>query len=256
MADPSEFARQAAEWDLWAPTYDSDSAGFLDDIGPVDFLAAAANGQPVLELGIGTGRVAVPLARHGVSVTGIDASPEMLARLHQHATDLPIDAHVADMADFKLTARYAAVYVVTSTFLLLTTAERQASCVASAAAALDDDGIFVVEAALPATVLAGGRGIVVRHVAEDHLRLTVQTHDPLAQLVQSQEIRLQRDGSWRMLPSAKRYVSPAELDLLARLAGLRLRARYGNWDRSPFTPSSTKHVSVYAQRPDRNDATL
>ena len=150
-------------------------------------------------------------------MTGIDASPEMLARLHQHTVELPVEACIADMADFRLPAAgYAVVYVVASTFLLLTTADRQASCVASAAASLEQDGFFVVEAALPATVLAGHRDIVVRHVAEDHLRLTVQTHDPLAQLVRSQEIRLQSDGHWRMLPSAKRYVSPAELDLMAQ----------------------------------------
>ena len=250
MEQTNEFDRQAAEWDLWAATYDDDIAGFLDVDGPVDFIAGAAGGRPVLELGIGSGRIAVPLARRGIAVTGIDASGEMLKRLRQHADELPVDAHVADMADFQLPAQHSVVYVVASTFLLLTTATRQASCVASAARALTPEGILVIEASMPATVIAGDRGIVVRHVAQDHLRLTVQTHDPAAQLVRSQEIRLQSDGRWRMLPSAKRYVSLAELDIMAQLAGLRLHARYNDWDESPLTAASRRHISVYARSAD------
>ena len=255
MNEISEFDRQAAEWDLWAATYDGDMVGFLDHDDTVDFISAAATGRTVLELGIGSGRVAVPLARRGVPVTGVDASPEMLKLLQQHAAELPIEAHIADMADFQLPAQHGVVYVVASTFLLLTTAARQASCVASAARALASDGLLVIEASLPTTVIAGDRGIVVRHVAEDHLRLTVQTHDPVAQLVRSQEIRLQSDGRWRMLPSAKRYLSLAELDLMAQLAGLRLHARYSDWDESPLTAASRRHVSVYGRRTDRSEVT-
>lgn len=149
--------------------------GFLDHDDTVAFLADAAAGRPVLEPGIGSGRVAVPLARRGVLVTGVDASAEMLKLLQQHAAGLPVEAHRADMADFRLPARYGVVYVVASTFLLLTTAERQASCLASAAGALEPDGLLVIEASLPAAVIAADSGVVVRHVDEDHLRLTVQT---------------------------------------------------------------------------------
>lgn len=246
--DIGEFERQGAEWDRWASTYDADIAGFLGHEAAVEFLSDAAGGRPVLELGIGSGRVAVPLARRGVPVTGIDASAEMLKLLHQHAAELPIDAHLADMADFQLPTRYSVVFVVASTFLLLTSAARQASCIASAASVLSPDGLLVIEASLPATVIAADCGVVVRHVDEDHLRLTVQTHDPVTQLVRSQEIRLQADGHWRMLPSARRYVSLAEIDLMAQLAGLYLHARYADWAQNPLTTASRRQVSIYARR--------
>lgn len=101
---------------------------------------------------------------------------------------------------------------------------------------------------------AADRGVVVRHVDEDHLRLTAQTHDPVAQLVRSQELRLQADGRWRMLPIAEPYVSLAELDLMVQLAGLRLHAHYNDWDESPLTAASRRHISVCARAADQPEA--
>lgn len=249
MSQPSDFAHQATHWRRWAPFYDNDSDGHLHPGPPVELLAEFANGGPALELGIGTGRLALPLARQGIPITGIDASPEMLARLHENRGSLPVDGHLADMADFHLPGTFTLVYVAASTIFLLTTGERQASCFRSVAATLNADGRFVVEAALPSTFAANHQQVIVRHIDDDHVRLTVQVHDPIAQRVVSQEIRLQNDGTWRMLPSAKRYASPAELDLMAQLAGLHLHARYGGWDRSPFSARSNHHVSVYMVGP-------
>jgi hypothetical protein len=141
------------------------------------------------------------------------------------------------------------VYIAASTIFLLGSAQRQVDCFRSAADALDAGGWFVVEAALPATVTAQDRQFLVQHVDDDHVRLTVQIHDPLTQRVMSQEIRLEVDGTWRILPALKRYASPAELDLMAQLAGLRLHARYDGWDQAPLTARSTRHVSIYQRHP-------
>jgi hypothetical protein len=127
---------------------------------------------------------------------------------------------------------------------MLTTSDRQASCFRSVAAILAAAGRLVVDAALP-SALAVEQQVVVRHLDDDHIRLTVQAHDPVAQRLVSQEIHLHHDGTWRMLPATKRYASPTELDLMAQAAGLSLSARYGGWDRRPFDRHSTRHVSVY-----------
>lgn len=228
----------------WAPFYDTDSQGHLPTDSAVALLAELAAGGPALELGIGTGRLAIPLARQRIPVTGIDASAEMLAKLDEHRGPLPVDGHLADMADFRLPMRFSLAYVVASTIFLLTTSERQAACLRRVAAALTADGRLVIEAALPSAI-AVGQQVIIRHLDDEHVRLTVQVHDPATQRPTSQEIQLHSDGTWRMLPSTKRYASPAELDLMAELAGLRLCARYSGWDRSPFTSRSTRHVSVY-----------
>ncbi|MBG0569278.1 class I SAM-dependent DNA methyltransferase [Actinoplanes aureus] len=251
MVEVDPFGQQAAHWDRWAAFYDDDSAGHLNPDQAIDLLADLAGDGPVLELGIGSGRLALPLARRGIPVSGIDASPQMIAVLRRHRGELPVDARIADMADFRPPAPFPLrfVYVAASTFLLLGTADRQKQCLRRVADVLSPGGRFLIEAALPHTVIAGDRQVVVRHVDDDHVRLTLQAHDPTRQLVISQEIRLQTDGTWRMLPSAKRYIGLSELDFMARAAGLQLRARYGGWDRSPLTARSTRHVSVYEHAP-------
>ncbi|MEV4343625.1 class I SAM-dependent methyltransferase [Actinoplanes sp. NPDC049596] len=247
MDDCGLFDQQAAHWDQWAPFYDSDSVGHLDHRPAVDLLAELAGAGPALELGIGTGRVALPLADRGVPISGIDASPEMIDVLHRHRGDRKIDARIADMANFRppTSSPFPLIYVTSSTFFLLGTAQRQIACLRSVADSLTVDGCFAIEASFPDVITAQGQQVIVRDVDDSHLRLTIQAHDPVGQLVTSQEIRLQSDGTWRMLPSVRRYVSPAELDLMAQLAGLQLRDRYGGWDRSPLTTTSTRHVSIY-----------
>ncbi|GAA2908431.1 hypothetical protein Acy02nite_91430 [Actinoplanes cyaneus] len=142
-------------------------------------LASLADGGPVLELGIGTGRIALPLAQRGIPVSGIDASEQMLAVLQQRRGDLPVDVWVADMADFRTSAPfpYPLIYVAASTFLLLGTADRQTACLRAVAAALAPGGRFVIEAALPHTVIADGRQVLVRHVDDGQVRITIQAHN-------------------------------------------------------------------------------
>jgi hypothetical protein len=164
--------------------------------------------------------------------------------LRQHRGSLPVGWHLADMADFELPDTFPLAYVAASTLFLLTSSERQVSCFRSVAAALTKGGRFVVEAAQP-SALDYRQQVIIRHIDDNHVRFTVQIHDQIAQRLVSQEIRLNTDGTWRMLPSAKRYASATELDLMAQLAGLRLQARYGGWDRRPFDERSTRHISVY-----------
>lgn len=239
-----DFERQAGRWDRWAPFYDADSLGYLDPDEAVDVLASYAAGGPVLELGIGSGRLAAPLAKLGLRVDGIDASEQMVARLRERAAGLPVQARIADMAAFDTGAmRYPLIFVAASTLFMIGSQDRQVGCFRSAAAALTTQGRFVVEASTPAAV--AGPPVIVRHVDDDHLRLTMQAHDLVGQRVVSQELQLSADGQWRMLPAVRRYASPAELDLMAQLAGLRLSGRYGGWDQSPFTAANTRHVSIY-----------
>ncbi|MFC4070448.1 methyltransferase domain-containing protein [Actinoplanes subglobosus] len=247
MDGNGHFAQQADHWNRWAPHYDADSAGHLDPAPAVHFLHDLAGDGPALELGIGSGRIALPLAERGTPVCGIDASPDMIAVLQHQRGALPVDARIADMADFRAPAPFPfpLVYVAASTFYLLGSAERQLACLNAVSAVLAGDGRFVIEAALPHAVTGNGQQVIVRHVDDDHVRVTLQTHEAAKQLVASQEIRLSTDGTWRMLPSLKRYVPLPELDLMARLAGLDLIARYGGWDRRPLAAASTRHVSVY-----------
>jgi SAM-dependent methyltransferase len=152
MSEGSYFTEQVAHWDRWASFYDDDSQDHLDPEPATDMLAELAAGGPALELGIGTGRLALPLARRGIPVTGLDASPQMLARLHEGRETLPVDVHLADMADFRLPDTFPLAYIAASTIFLLGSGERQASCFRSVAAALSVGGRFVVEAALPSTL--------------------------------------------------------------------------------------------------------
>jgi SAM-dependent methyltransferase len=235
---------QGGLWDLWAPYFDDDSAGHLDLDEAVEALASLAGDGPVLELGIGSGRLALPLAKSGLRVDGIDASPKMIVRLNEQRGDLDVRAQRADMADFAAEDRYALVFVAASTIFLLDSCARQLACFRCAAAVLTPGGRFVVEASTPAAV-AAEQQVIVRHADHEHVRLTLQTHSPQLQQVFSQELQIHTDGTFRMLPSIRRYASPSELDLMAELAGLRLYARYGGWDLEAFTAASRRHVSVY-----------
>ncbi|WP_369042255.1 class I SAM-dependent DNA methyltransferase [Streptomyces sp. Midd1] len=242
------FSIQGARWDQWAPHYDTDTQG--QDPGPaVAALADLAGEGPALELGVGTGRVAVLLATWGTTVVGIDASPEMLRLLGERTEGLPVTGVCADMAAFDLgSQRFKVIYVVASSFFLLPTQELQLQCFATVARHLAEDGVFVLEAAMPlASGLAGPREqMVVREISDEHLKFSAFMHDPVAQLVRAQEVRMGgTPDEWRALPNTMRYAFPSELDLMAQIAGLRLRDRWGDWQGNPLRPAGTHHVSVY-----------
>jgi len=211
----------------------------------VDLLADLAGGGPALELGIGTGRVALPLAARGVAVSGIDLSEAMVARLRAKPGGDALPVAVGDVAT--ATARggpFALAYLVFNTIKNLTTQDEQVACFANVARQLRPGGRFVVEVSSPALrLLPPGRSLVAWEVDEAHVG--VDEYDVAGQRLWSHH-QWVVDGVAHRRSIPCRYAWPAELDLMARLAGMALVERWGGFDRSPFTSESDRHVSVWA----------
>jgi SAM-dependent methyltransferase len=221
------FAGQVAEH------YDADTAAM--PVEPVvDFLLPLAAGG-ALELAVGTGRIAVPLAERGVRVAGIDLSPDMVARLQQKTDEIPVA--IGDYATTGIDGPFSLVYIVFNSIVNQTTQDGQIATFANAAAHLEPGGSFVVEVGVPTSRPLGVFDLSDTHVGVDE-------YDAVTQRSASHHFTL-RDGVWQRRSIPFRSVWPAELDLMARLAGMELRERWGDWDRSPFTAESTKHVSVW-----------
>ena len=216
-----------------AARYDADTADM--PVEPVvDFLLPFAGGG-ALELAIGTGRIAVPLAARGVRVAGIDLSPDMVAQLRQKTDEIPVAT--GDMSTTRVDGTFSLVYIVFNSINNVTTQDGQVAVFANAARHLAPGGRFVVEVGVHNRQRLEVFALTDTHVGVDELDFDTQRlvshHFSLA------------DGEWRRLSIPFRSVSPAELDLMARLAGMELRERWADWDRSPFTAESTKHVSVW-----------
>jgi SAM-dependent methyltransferase len=213
----------------------------------VETLAELAGGGRVLELAIGTGRVAIPLAACGLTVHGIEASEAMAARLHEKPGGSAILVIVGDMAEVHLDESFDLIYLVFNTIFNLTTQEAQVRCFQNAARHLNPGGLFVIETVVPD--LSGyfdGQRMKGSWVKMDSARFEIAIHDPVAQTVAFQRIVISEEGT-QMTPHFMRYVWPSELDLMAQLAGLERRERWAWWDRSPFTAGSKSHVTVYAR---------
>jgi SAM-dependent methyltransferase len=231
-----------------AASYDEDSADRFDPatLGPtVDLLAGLAGDGRALELAVGTGRVAVPLAERGVAVSGIELSPYMLERLRAKPGADRVAAVEGDMTTTRVDGEFSLVYLVYNTITNLITQDAQVACIENAARHLAPGGCFVVEVYLPILrVLPPG---VRFHVftEEEGYHAFDEYDDASTQLHWSHHLRLREDGTYRRFSAPFRYVWPAELDLMARIAGLRLRDRWAGWDRSPFTFDSEQHVSVW-----------
>jgi SAM-dependent methyltransferase len=240
--------RQDQIWDAEAAEhYDTPGTGmFADDVlGPtVDRLADLAGDGRALELAIGTGRVAVPLAQRGVSVTGIELSQPMIDRLRTKVDEEAIPVIVGDMATATAPGEFTLVYLVFNTISNLLTQPEQVACFRNAARHLRPGGHFVIELWVPELrALPPGRAATVG--ISDPGYLLIDTYDVLNQHVVSHHFRFD-DGRQACLGrSPHRYIWPAELDLMAQLAGLLLEARYADWDGSDFTADSPSHVSVY-----------
>lgn len=211
-------------------------------------LAELAGDGPVLELGIGTGRVALPLVARGVEVHGIDASRPMVERLRAKPGGDAIPVTIADFADVPVDGTFAVVAVLFNTFFVLTDPARQRACMANAAARLRPGGALVVEGFVPdpSRYADGGKRLDVRRVTSDHAFLEATVHDPELQRVDTLQMRIGEDGI-RTWPVQLRYSYPAELDAMAADAGLELESRWADWDRTPFTDAAVLHVSVYRQ---------
>jgi SAM-dependent methyltransferase len=231
--------------DRWADVYDSFATIPSDTDDSVRFLADLAGPGPALELAIGTGRVALPLAHTGVEVHGIDASEAMVARLRDKPGGANIPVTIGDFSDVGVAGRYRLVFIVFNTIWALLTQDDQVRCVQNVAEHLMDDGVFVVSAAVPDPGrFDRGQRVGATHVDVDSLVIEASRHDAVNQRVESQQVLVGPNGI-RPLPVFIRYVWPSELDLMARLAGLRLRERFGGWKREAFDASSVRHVSVY-----------
>jgi SAM-dependent methyltransferase len=213
----------------------------------VSFLAALAPSGPALEFGIGTGRIAVPLSRRGGRVHGIELSPAMLARLRAQPDGARIDVTLGDFATTAVGHAFALVYLLRNTITNLTTQDEQVNAVANAAAQLRPGGCFVVENYVPALQrLPPGETIHVFTATPDHLGY--EQYDVATQIATSHHYWT-IDGRLATFSSPHRYVWPAELDLMARLAGLTLRERWADWHRTPFTSDSRNHISVWQKGP-------
>ncbi len=210
----------------------------------VEFLAELAGGGMALELGIGTGRIALPLAARGVAVYGIDLSEAMVARLRAKPGGAEIAVTIGDFATARVEGNFSLAYVVFNSIMNLRTQEDQVACFANVAAHLEPHGCFVVEIMLPELQrLPPGERFLP--FAVDHEHLGFDEYDVVGQGLTSHHYYPQT-GEYATFPG--RYLWPSELDLMARLAGMELRGRWSGWKREPFTADSTQDVSVWEKR--------
>jgi len=219
-----------------------------DEVAAVAFLESLAGGGPALELAVGAGRIALPLAARGIRVDGVDISPAMVAQLRAKPGGDQLAVTIGDFADVPVPGAYRLIYVVWNTLFNLLTQDDQVRCFENVAAHLTDDGSFVIEAALPGSLhrLRDHQYVDAEAVEMDEVRLDVARHDPVRQLLEESHVSLSREGV-RVYPIVTRYAWPSELDLMARIAGLRLKERWAGWNREPYTATSSNLVSVYGR---------
>jgi SAM-dependent methyltransferase len=219
-----------------------------DEIATVAFLEQLAGRGPVLELATGTGRIALPLAARGIRVDGVDISPAMIAQLRAKPGGDEISVTVGNFADVPVPGTYRLIFVVWNTLFNLLTQEEQVRCFENVADHLTDDGSFVVEAFVPAFLyrLRNDQYVDAEAIRVDEVRLDVLRHDMATQMIEESHVSLSSAGV-RLNPVVQRYAWPSELDLMARIAGLRLKYRWGGWNREPFNSTSSTHVSVYGR---------
>ncbi|MFI5049842.1 MAG: class I SAM-dependent DNA methyltransferase [Gaiellales bacterium] len=229
-----------------AALYDDELRG--DEADAVRFLSRLAGDGRALELAVGTGRIALPLAAAGVGVDGIDLSDAMVAKLRSKPGGGVVDVTIGDFADVPVGGSYRLIYIVYNTLFNLLTQDDQVRCVENVAAHLDNGGSFVVEALVPSYLhrLRDHQYVDAEAVEVDRVTLDVSRHDPVNQLQEESHVSITRDGI-RLHPIVTRYIWPSELDLMARIAGLRLVDRFGGWNDEPFTYDSRLHVSVYGR---------
>lgn len=230
-----------------AAHYDDEPRG--DEGAAVQFLQAIAPTPSALEFAIGTGRIALPLAATGIQVDGIELSHDMIARLHAKPAGANIHVVQGDMSTVQMGQRYGLVYLVFNTIFNLLTVDGQIECFANAARHLSDDGVFVVETALPHTWMPSGKSDYVHaeQVNIDSVMFDVARYDPVTQHLSENHVRISAQGI-SMQPIVCRLITPGEMDLMARMAGLQLRHRFANWQKTPFDAQSTAHVSVYGHQ--------
>jgi SAM-dependent methyltransferase len=227
-----------------ADTYDDDPMAAPEMVDPVvDRLLELAGDGRALEFAVGTGRIALPLAARGVEVQGIELSRAMVAQLRAKPGGESIPVAIGDMATTRLDTSFRLVYLVYNTIMNLTTQGAQVACFRNAAAHLEPGGAFLIEVMVPdLRLLPPGQRYVPFDVSANHLG--VDEYDTVTQAMWSHHVS-RRGDAWERSSGPFRYVWPAELDLMAELAGLRLRDRWAGWREEPFTDESRSHVSVW-----------
>ncbi|MFN8677220.1 MAG: class I SAM-dependent methyltransferase [Thermomicrobiales bacterium] len=225
-----------------ARRYDDQPRG--DEADAARLLAELAGDGPALEFAIGTGRIALPLAARGVAVRGIELSPHMVEQLRAKpgGADLPVT--LGDMARTQVSGTFPLVYLVFNTIFNLLTQDDQVACFQNAARHLTDDGAFLIEAAVPSAWIDPRSYVKPEWIAADAVGFDVVRYDPVTQIFEENHVRITSEGI-AFGPIVCRLAWPAELDLMARLAGLTLAERWGGWHKQPFTADSLLHVSVY-----------
>lgn len=229
--------RMADVYDTWH--------GIPDPTKAVELLAELAEEGPALELAVGTGRIALPLRERGIEVVGIDASREMVERLRQKPGGHEIAVTFGNFRDVPVDGPFRLVFIVFNTFFALLTQEDQVTCFRNVADRLGEDGLFLIEAFVPDLGrFDRDQRLSTEHVEVHRAVLSAAQHDPVRQRVDAANIIMSAEGI-EFYPVQIRYAWPTELDLMAQLAGLRLRHRWGGWQREPFAAKSVIHVSVY-----------
>lgn len=220
-----------------------------DEEAAVRFLKERAHDGPALEWAIGTGRIALPLTAAGISVDGNDISPHMIERLRTQQGGEDISIVMGSFVDTVMPRKYALVYVVFNTLFNVLSQEEQVRCFENAAAHLTGDGVFIVEAFVPAFLyrLQDNQYVQAEAIEVNRVRLDLLCHDAARQMLEENHVTLSGDGV-KFNPVAQRYAWPAELDLMARIAGLRLKERFGSWHEEAFSSSSDNCISVYGIR--------
>ena len=246
MAEMADYDARRA-WDAFYAR----AAVLPDEPEPSDrecvaVLRDLAGGGRALELAVGHGRIAIPLSRSGVEVDGIDISAKAIELIRAHPHGGVINASVADISDFALDRQYSLVYLVFNGIMNLTSQDQQVACFEHAARHLQPGGCFVIETVVPALRrLPPGNAAVPFAVTEDYIGIDDFIDRTHLQISRSRHFARRADGTFREFSAPFRYVWPAELDLMARIAGLTLEHRWAGWDRSPFTGESESHVSVW-----------
>lgn len=232
-------------------TYGERIADIYDELHPsydeaaISTLTQLAGNGPVLELGIGTGRIALPLAKSGLEVHGIDASAAMISKLRAKPGGDSVPVTLGGFADVKVDGEFSLIFVVFNTFFALLSQEEQVRCFRNVAKHLSKDGIFLLEAFVPdMTRFDRGQNVSATKVTSEYVRLDVSEHDPIEQRVNSHHLFMTGEGI-KLYPVQIRYAWPSELDLMGELAGLKLKWRWSGWQRESFTARSEKHISMY-----------
>ena len=228
-----------------ADDYDAIYGGVFDTDGAVDRLTRLAAGGRVLEFGVGTGRIALPLADRGLDVWVIDGSPGMLERLREKPGGEKVSTVCGDFATASADGQFDLVILLVNTIYAMPTQDDQVACFANAARHLAPGGMFVIEAWVPDPPRGDGLGVRARRLGRGFAGLVIEDHDAGRQILSTTQIVIGESGETRSFPIVHRYAWPAELDLMARINGMALMDRWADWHCRPFDTHSVNHISVW-----------